>query len=116
MDSRMGTSRSTASASACGVHCCHCTGLSACWRRYGLMASPRAFFVGESSGLTVGSLRSWRPIPLLCGFVRVGFVLLGFVKELADCVRAVVGGLIGLRMLGIEGFGHLFQLPVHRTQ
>ena len=33
MDSRIGTSRAAASASASGVHCCQCTGLSACWRR-----------------------------------------------------------------------------------
>ena len=32
-DSRIGTSRAAASASASGVHCCQCTGLSACWRR-----------------------------------------------------------------------------------
>ncbi len=29
-ESRIGTSRAAASASACGVHCCQCTGLSAC--------------------------------------------------------------------------------------
>ena len=29
----IGTSRAAASASASAVHCCQCTGLSACWRR-----------------------------------------------------------------------------------
>lgn len=43
MDSRIGTSRSAASASAAGDHSCQCTGLSACWRRYGDVESTSLF-------------------------------------------------------------------------
>ena len=84
MDSRTGRSRAAASASACGVHCCQCTGLSACWRRYGLVARPsgvsQAHVGGASSAVGVGR----------------------------RCRRAVVGGLIGLGVLAIERFGHFF--------
>src|SRR3954447_20165432 len=45
-ESRIGTSRSAASANAAGVHCCQCTGLSACWRRYGLVAAERVLAAG----------------------------------------------------------------------
>src|SRR5277367_860152 len=93
MESTIGTSRAAASASACGDHCCQCTGLLACWRRYGLVACPSVFVAEESGGFIVGSWRSWRPMPLLCDFC----------DGLADRVGALVGGLIGLRVRGVIG-------------
>src|SRR5919106_5896962 len=56
IDSRIGTSRDAASASASGVHCCQCTGLSACWRRYGLVASERALAPGLTFGVLIERL------------------------------------------------------------
>src|ERR1700731_1638759 len=97
MESRIGTSRAAASASARGVHCCQCTGLSACWRRYGLVASPSVFVAPDSAGLIAGSRWSLRSVH------RAG----GLLGVLADRVGALVGGLIGLGVLGVERFGHL---------
>src|SRR5258708_14034554 len=85
----MGTSRAAASASACGVHSCQCTGLSACWRKYGLVASARVFVRDESAGLIAWS----------------------------RCTRGpLVGSRIGLGVVAVEGFGDLPQLLVHRPQ
>src|SRR5271163_3306010 len=100
MESSTGRSRAAAYASACGVHCCQCTGLLACWRRYGLVASPSVFVADDSAGLIVGSRR---PLRIARLFRPLG-------------VGAVVGGLIGLGVLGIERLGHLLQLLVHRSQ
>src|SRR5437879_4940617 len=99
MDSRIGTSRAAASASASGVHCCQCTGLSACWRRYGLVAEPSVFVAAGSAGLIAGSCRPRRP-------VRPPGRLVG---ALTDRVGALVGGLVGLGVLRIERLRDLFQ-------
>ena len=56
-DSRIGTSRAAASASASGVHCCQCTGLSACWRRYGLVASTRVLPVSPAHARASSAVR-----------------------------------------------------------
>src|SRR5271163_5004590 len=101
MESSTGRSRAAACASACAVHCCQCTGLSACWRKYGLVASPRVFVADESAGLIVASRRPLRSV--------------GLVGDLPEGVGALVGGLIGFGVRGVERFGHLFQLLVHRA-
>src|ERR1700758_797890 len=110
MESRIGTSRAAASASACGVHCCQCTGLSACWRKYGLVASPSVFIPADSAGLIGRSWCARRSVRLPGGALR------GLAEGWVNRVGALVGGLIGLGVLGVEGWGHLLQLPVHRPQ
>src|SRR3984893_747657 len=106
MESRIGTSRAAASASARGVHCCQCTGLSACWRKYGLVASPSVFAAAGSAVLSAGSWRPRRPVR------RPG----GLVGALTDRVGALVGGLIGLGVLRVECLRDLLEVPVHRSQ
>src|SRR4051812_16523310 len=49
-DSRIGTPRSRAAANASSPHCHQSTGLSLCWRRYGLVASARR--LGTASTLS----------------------------------------------------------------
>src|SRR5262245_18046408 len=74
-DSRIGTSPGAASARASGVRCCQGTGLSAWWRRDGLVAAPTV--------LTAGLIRC---TPASGLGVRV----------------AVVDGLVGLGVVAVE--------------
>src|SRR5690242_11874219 len=69
-DSRIGTSLAAASANASGVHCCQCTGLPACWRRYGLVASERVLAAGLTLGI-LSRLIGWLFVERLGQFAQV---------------------------------------------